>query len=256
MHSEPRHDYGGAKLEEVSKQKLPETMGRHFLLLASAAQFALFVPLAWWARKHPHPLVELEVTHLVQQKHATWLRSTITALSTLTGSAVLLNILVVPAAAILWRRRLRLEAIMTVGISWTCALVRTGIQWVVDRPRPNPLLVRISHDKKTKSFPSGHVSSSVVFWGWLVALGIQLRSEMPGWQRAVVGIPVLFVTVVGPSRVYLGDHWTTDALAGYLFGGGWLGLSLWLYLELRNRNGLARSGSCQVSKHQTNRREV
>jgi undecaprenyl-diphosphatase len=126
------------------------------------------------------------------------------------------------------------------GISWTCAPVRTGIQWVVSRPRPNPLLVRISHDKKTKSFPSGHVSSSVVFWGWLVALGIMLRKGMPYWQRALVGIPALFVAVVGPSRVYLGDHWPTDVLGGYLFGGGWLGLSLWLYLELRNRKVLAQ----------------
>jgi len=95
MHSEPRHDYGGTMSEEASKQGLPETMGRHLLLLASAAQFALFVPLAWWARKHPHPPVELGVTHLVQQKHATWLRSTITAFSTITGSAVLLNLLVI-----------------------------------------------------------------------------------------------------------------------------------------------------------------
>jgi undecaprenyl-diphosphatase len=64
---------------------------------------------------------------------------------------------------------------------------------------------------------------------------------MLGWQRAVVGIPALFVTVVGPSRVYLGDHWTTDVLGGYLFGGGLLGLSLWLYLALRNRKVLAQT---------------
>lgn len=222
--------------EEASK-------GRHLLLLASAVQFVLFVPLAVWTRKHPHPSIELAVTHLVQQKHATWLRSMSTALSTITGSTVLMNLLVVPTAAILWGRRLRLEAIMMMGISWTGALVRTGVQWVVSRPRPHPLLVRFSHNKKTKSFPSGHVSSSVVFWGWLAALAIMLRKGIPGWQRALVGIPALFVAVVGPSRVYLGDHWTTDVLGGYLFGGGWLGLSLWLYLELRDRKVLAREES-------------
>lgn len=254
MHAQPRYENGGDTPEQGGKKGLLWAVGPrtwwhclvshdHLLLLASAVQFALLVPLAWWARKHPHPLVELGVTHLVQQKHATWLRSTITALSTMTGSAVFLNLLIVPTAAVLWRRRLRLEAIMTMGISWVCALIRIGIQSVVNRPRPHPLLVRISHNKKTKSFPSGHVSSSVVFWGWMVALGIMLRNGMPGWQRAVVGIPALFVAVVGPSRVYLGDHWTTDVLGGYLFGGGWLGLSLWLYLELRKRNVLAREES-------------
>ena len=252
MHAQPRHENGGNTPEQGSKKGRLWTVGLriwwhrlvspdHLLLLASAVQFALFVPLAWWARKHPHPPVELGVTHILQQKHSTWLRSTSTALSTITGSAVLLNVLVVPTAAVLWRRRLRLEAIMTMGISWTCTLVRIGIQWVINRPRPHPLLVRISHDKKTKSFPSGHVSSSVVFWGWVVALGIMLRKGMSGWQRALVGTPALFVAVVGPSRVYLGDHWTTDVLGGYLFGGGWLGLSLWLYLALRNRKVLAQT---------------
>ena len=240
MHAEPRHEDEGTIPEEANKQGPPEKMGHHLLLLASAAQFALLVPLAWWARKHPHPPIELGVTHLVQQKHATWLRSTITVFSTLTGSSVLLNLLAIPASALLWGKRLRLEAMMTMGMSWTCVLARTGIRWVVNRPRPHPLLVRFSHEKKTKSFPSGHVSSSVVFWGWLVALGILLRKGMPGWQRAVVGIPALFVAVVGPSRVYLGDHWTTDVLGGYLFGGGWLDLSVWLYLELRDRNLLAQ----------------
>src|SRR5437588_4053699 len=108
--------------EEASKKGSQGTIGLHLpwhrlvshdhlLLLASAVQFTLFAPLAWWAHKHPQPPVELGVTHLFQQKHATWVRSTITALSTITGSAVLMNLLVVPTAAVLWRRRLRLEAI-------------------------------------------------------------------------------------------------------------------------------------------------
>ena len=40
------------------------------------------------------------------------------------------------------------------------------------------------------------------------------------------------------SGIYLGDHWATDVLGGYLFGGGWLSLSLCVYLWLRERGVL------------------
>lgn len=211
------------------------------LIIISAFQFMLFVPLTWWAHKHPHPLVEVSLTHVLQQKRGAGWRKAITVLSTIAGSAVLLNLVGAPLAAVLlWKRQLRLEAIMTVGISWTSALFRTAIKRVVDRPRPNPLLVPISHHKQTKSFPSGHVTSTVDFWGWLIALGMMLMKGKFSWQKAVLGLPALCIAVTGPSRVYLGDHWATDVLGGYLFGGGWLCLALDVYLNLRDKKVLTK----------------
>ena len=206
------------------------------LLLLSTVQFALFAPLAWWAHKHPQPPVEVGMTHLFQKKHSAFLHDATLVVSTLSGSAVLLNILAVPTALVLWKRHLRLEAMMTVGISWTSALVRIVIKEVVDRPRPSPLLVHTTKQSRKTSFPSGHVASSVGFWGWLFALGMLLRKENRQWQKGLLSLPLLFVFLVGPSRVYLGDHWLTDVVGGYLFGGGWLCFSLRLYLSLREKS--------------------
>jgi membrane-associated phospholipid phosphatase len=205
------------------------------LLPASFIQFALFVPLAWWIRRHPQPLVEMLFTRTLQHKQPSLLRRIVFVVSTLLGSAVLLNALAVPTAIVFWRRRMRVEALMTVGISWTNALVRTLIKQWVHRPRPNPLLVRRTKVSRGKSFPSGHVASAVTFWGWLCALGMLLFRGNGGWQKGLLSLPVLFLMLVGPTRIYLGEHWATDVLGGYLFGGGWLGLALRLYLTLRNK---------------------
>ena len=147
------------------------------LLLLSSVQFALFAPLAWWAHKHPQPPAEVGITHLFQKKQPAFLYDASLVVSTLSGSAVFLNILVVPTALVLWKRHLRLEAMMTLGISWTSALARIAIKELVDRPRPSPLLVHTTKRSRKTSFPSGHVASSMGFWGWLFALGMLLRKE-------------------------------------------------------------------------------
>lgn len=210
-------------------------MKRHyFLLIGSALQFALLIPLARWANKHQHPPIDISITHLVQKKAPSFTRHLVKGINLVLSSGASLNVLVVPLAVLLWKMRLRLEALMTVATCWTSGLARIGIKSLVGRPRPNPLLVKVTKQSGGKSFPSGDVSSAVIMWGWLAALGL-MRQENSLGRKLLFSLPVLPVALVGPARVYLGDHWTTDVLGGYLFGGGWLSLTLSLYLLLRER---------------------
>ncbi len=97
---------------------------------------------------------------------------------------------------------------------------------------PQPMLVRVEQPRKGKSFPSGHVISSVTFWGWFLALGVVYLKDKPGWYRLLLGIPIFLIVSIGPARVYLGDHWASDVLGGYLFSGGLLCLFTRWYLRL------------------------
>lgn len=214
-------------------------MKRDRILLASSAlQFALFIPLAWWARKHRQSLREIAISRLAQKKQPAFARNVVYVLNTVTGSAVILNLLVVPVAAVLWQMRLRLEAVMALASCWLNALSRTIIKQAIHRPRPHSPLVRTGKQSKGKSFPSGHVASAVCLWGWLFVLGLFGRNgQWPG-RKIVPGIAAGVIAFTGPARVYLGDHWTTDVLGGYLFGGGWLGLSLGLYFRWREQSVL------------------
>ena len=214
-------------------------MKRNILLtIASALSFTLFGWLAWWAHKHSVDAPDFLVTHEIQKKQNKFLRFAANAFCAIAGSATILNVLTLPVAVLLWWQRLRLEAVMTAATSWSTALARFLVQKLVNRPRPNPLLVHVTNKKGTPSFPSGHVTSSVAFWGWLLALGMVLWKGKDAQQKGLLGIPALFVVLTGPARVYLGEHWTTDVLGGYLFGGGWVGLCFEIYLYLKEKRVL------------------
>ena len=224
---------------EASK-KGPSLKLDRFLLVLSALQVALFGALAWRMRKHPVFPIDVKITSALQKHRSSFWRYLAITLSYLGGSPAIVNVLIIPVAATLWKLRLRLEAAMTISLPLTSTLARALMKRLVKRPRPNPLLVHVYKRKRTKSFPSGDVTSSVTFWGWLFALGMYLSRGKRSWQKALASLPALFVVLVGPARIYLGVHWASDVLGAYLFGGSWLALSLRLYLALRNRKMLTQ----------------
>ncbi len=63
--------------------------------------------------------------------------------------------------------------------------------------------------------------------------------DIPLWQKLLFSIPVLFIATIGPTQVYMGEHWATDVLGGYLLGGSWLSLTYVLYRALKKRGILA-----------------
>lgn len=217
-------------------------------LLSAILQFVLLIPVSRWARTHRESLKEILLTRTFQRKETSRKYSLVEALNTLTGSSVFLNILVAPIGALLWKMRMRKEALAMLATCWTNALARTVMKQLINRPRPQPFLVRTRKKSRGKSFPSGHVASAVCLWGWIIALGFFARTRMSGPKKLLLGIPAAFVAFTGPARVYLGDHWTTDVLGGYLFGSGWLSLALSLYLrsqEHSRASGLSAASSDQ-----------
>jgi membrane-associated phospholipid phosphatase len=106
--------------------------------------------------------------------------------------------------------------------------LNVALKIVLQRPRPTPDLVTVFTPAPGYSFPSGHVLFYVSFFGCLFFL--VLRVLRPGWVRAVLCLVCGgMVGLVGLSRVYLGAHWPSDVLAGYLIAGAWLLLVLSLY---------------------------
>ncbi len=75
-------------------------------------------------------------------------------------------------------------------------------------------------------------------WGLLFSFGVLLVKGKHWWRSALLTTSVAFVVLIGPSRVYLGDHWASDVLGAYLIGEALLGLAVAIYLPLKERGVL------------------
>ena len=102
--------------------------------------------------------------------------------------------------------------------AWSGALISTGLKALVRRPRPLPPAVQVVvAPLGGTSFPSGHVLTYVVFYGFLAHVLAAHSRPDPGHRAAALGL-IGLIGLVGPSRVEEGHHWATDVAASYLVG--------------------------------------
>lgn len=141
---------------------------------------------------------------------------------------------VVLIAAALFAFRLRLEAALVVASTLLAGLMGTLTKDVVQRARPTSNFVHLAGHLADFSFPSGHVIFATVLFGTTFAIVWIV------WPNSILRDVVLFVLaalvlLMGPSRIYWGEHWPTDVLGAYCLGGLWVAGTVELLLALRPR---------------------
>jgi len=121
----------------------------------------------------------------------------------------------------LWSKGHRhLPIVLTAIVLIGRALSEAQKYWIARvRPDLEPHLVVV----KTSSFPSGHATSSMIFY---LTLAFALTSGRR-WRWPAVAGAVLLSLLIGISRVMLGVHWPSDVVGGWAFG------MLWVLLTLR-----------------------
>jgi len=116
----------------------------------------------------------------------------------------------------------RKELIFFVAVVGGSALLNQALKYAFHRERPN---IHRLVEETGYSFPSGHSMAAFALYG---ALAYLLWKNVRGAAGRVALISVCFAMIlaIGLSRIYLGVHYPSDVVAGYLASGVWLGLMI------------------------------
>lgn len=135
------------------------------------------------------------------------------------GARVVVYMVVLVASAFLWQSRHHYSA----ALLWVAVLgsgfINTVLKISFNRPRPDVFPWRTQH-VGLASFPSGHAMTSIVVYGTLAFLIARL-APTPLLKRLTWALAAVVVLLVGLSRLYLGVHYPSDVLAGFVIGGAW-----------------------------------
>jgi undecaprenyl-diphosphatase len=136
----------------------------------------------------------------------------------LLGYNVLIVELVI-ALVVFARLRWRRAAVwLTVAMAGSLVLDLT-LKYIYHRTRPTAYFGMAPH---SYSFPSGHAMCSFCFYGVLAGL-LSARTKPLGWRILIWFTAAALVIAIGLSRIYLGVHYPSDVVAGYLAAAVWVG---------------------------------
>ena len=140
------------------------------------------------------------------------------------GSALFLLPVTILLCLILKNRKIRFSILFNLIF---ITIINQVLKFIVQRPRPTDFKLI---DESGYSFPSGHAMISVAFYGYLIFL-IYKYIKNKIIKFLLISLLVILIIIIGISRIYLGVHYTSDVLAGFLISLSYL----IMYISISNK---------------------
>ena len=209
-------------VEVIARPKSATGLFRRPLLFGGLLALALYAGLTAYSSGHQYMPFDVSVERSVQSVSSAPATQIFLAFDWLDGirqdiGGVAVVLLLI---AVNWR-----SAALVVTAAAGTTLVYYLTEQALKRPRPTPGLVHVVRHTGDYSFPSGHVA----FFSWslvllVVCLAVGRLSRPLVVTAWVVAALVLLAVCIG--RIYLGEHWPSDVIAGLALGLGWTALAL------------------------------
>ena len=126
-------------------------------------------------------------------------------------------IITVLTVLLFYKLGLQWESLVMLFAAIFSAGVNVLVKDMIQRPRPMSGMVTVISTLTSYSFPSGHVMFYVGYFGFAAFLVISLLK--PSLKRSLLLLLLCsLIILIGPSRIFLGQHWASDVLGAYLLG--------------------------------------
>ena len=176
-----------------------------------------FATIAGEVREGDTQAFDEAVLHLLGEHRIAWVERSLLEITAL-GTGLVVMMVVGVAAMFLWLTRHRYSAMLLLVATAGGLLLNNILKYTFQRPRPR--VFEWVDSPVTSSFPSGHAMSAAIVYVTVAYLAARLM------KRRVFRLLTMFaafalVALIGLSRMYLGVHYPSDVLGGYVIGIGW-----------------------------------
>ncbi|MFS0840636.1 phosphatase PAP2 family protein [Paenibacillus sp. 1P03SA] len=175
------------------------------------------------------------IISFVQGAESPGLTAAAALLSEIGSSAVVPFITIAAALYLYFVLKHRSEVILLIAAIGGSAILNTILKKIFQRERPT---IKIIMEEAGFSFPSGHSMAVVALYGILVYLLWKHISGTAG-RTVLIVLASAMIAAMGLARIYLGVHYPSDVLGGYLASGFWLAVCIWTYRSYRNKRRYA-----------------
>lgn len=160
------------------------------------------------------------------------------------GGWTVLTLITVAVAGFLFIARRGATALFVVFAIAGGAILSTVLKSLFNRPRPD--IVAHLVDVHSTSFPSGHAMNSAIVYLTLGAV-LARTQQVRALRIYLLLAAITLALIIGASRVYLGVHWPSDVLAGWIVGATWATLCSLFARSLQQQHKLEQGTTSKTA---------
>ncbi|MFA4995700.1 MAG: phosphatase PAP2 family protein [Patescibacteria group bacterium] len=207
---------------------------KEITLIALLSALVLIIGLSVLVYFHPVMKFDVTLSHELQAEGDSTLNKTllshVLSFISFIGRTTVAGWIVLGFATLFFALKYYREAIYCL-ITPFAVILSSAFKILMNRPRPDQSLVYVLDNQLSPSYPSGHVVFFTVFFGYLITTMFFTKKIPRSLRVLIIAISSILIILVSVSRIYLGAHWLTDVIAGYLFGIIFLSILLYFYIR-------------------------